>query len=688
MFLSALEIVAKHLYLVVGNNLKIVKMKTVYNIAIYVGFSIFSTLFCYAQEAPGVIAVESGIFVYGGGELPKNGYYLFERKAKKDRKYKEIAKTRVPEKEVEVEKKAAEIATHFKHLIYLNKKDVKRVYEYIQNNKTDDSLYRAEHTPIIAITAGTAFLDINVEKDKTYNYRVTLIKDGNEVFKKELKPLQNTVKTNLPIPKKYSSDIVNDAVFLEWTVENQKDMTLFNVYRAYFGTLDFKKINIKKGYANNENGLNLIAIDDTSEKSSLYKYYIQPVDLYGNVGVASDVISTGKLQAESIVPISSLYAEELNDYKIKLSWKLDKSAIRSNIQVWRSSNYDNGFIKVMNLPPATKEFIDDLPKASENYYYYLVIHGGARQEFKSAKIATMVKTNNEALPAPNYISGKPIIDGCEITWQHDEPYTRGFYVYRASDNTQKFNQISNLILANDSNLYAYKDLDKSLQAGELYQYTVRAENDAYILGKSSDTTHIIPGKKLKILKPQKLKTIYRDSIIELYWDDMTEHSDNILGYKVYRSEGENSPLQVMSNDSLKAYKNYFNDKDIDKGQSYMYQVSTLDMFGQESELSLASVITIPKNSKRAIIPNKPRVYKNFSGITISWNQIASQDISEIKIYRSENSKQTKVIKNVSIREDKYIDTSAKKDILYYYKISFITKDGRESNISRASSIYY
>ena len=159
-------------------------MKTVYQKIAYLGVLFLMLNFCYAQETPGVISVENGIFIYGGGMLPKNGYYLIERKDQKDQKYIEIAKTTVPNKEVELEKLAAETATYFKHLVPLNKKNIKRVYDYIQTNKTDDSLYRAEHTPIIAIAAGTAFLDTNVEKNKAYNYRVTLFNNDRPIYQK------------------------------------------------------------------------------------------------------------------------------------------------------------------------------------------------------------------------------------------------------------------------------------------------------------------------------------------------------------------------------------------------------------------------------------------------------------------------------------------------------------------------
>ena len=647
-------------------------------------------VFGHAQNAAnqGVVVVENGLFVFGNGKIPKNGYYLFERKGASDKKYKEIAKITVPTSVAEVEQRANVAASQFKHLIPLQQKDSKRVFNYLQTNETDDSLYRSDHLPIIAITAGTAFLDTAVEKDKTYRYRITLVRNGKEIFKKELKPIKNTVKTNLPKPKIFSKDIVNQAVFLEWVADQQKGLTLFNVYRAFFGTKDFKKIITKNGYANDKNGLHLIALDTTAEKSSLYKYYIQPVDLYGNAGEISEIITAGKLQAENLVPISSLNVVELEDYKIKLSWKLHKSAIASNIQIWRSDNYDDGYEQITNLPPDTSEYIDHIPQASENYYYYLKINGGTHQEFKSAKIAAMIKNNSNKLPPAKNVEGKPIKEGVEVSWDYDEPYTNGFYVYRSTASAEKFYQISNLIPVNEKRTYTFKDIDKNLKAGAMYRYTLRAENDAYTLGKFSDTIHVISGKKPALESPQQLKTIWRDGVVELYWKDMSETSEYLLGYKVYRKSDPNSSFQLMPNDTLKSYKNYFNDKEVSAGKNYTYKVTAIDLYGSESAASISSTINIPKKNINMNKPSKPTVYKSSNGVVISWNQIASEDIQSIKIYRSEANGWAKIIKTVSINDERYTDTSVKKDSLYYYKISFITKEGKESNTSRETSVYY
>ena len=179
----------------------------------------------------------------------------------------------------------------------------------------------------------------------------------------------------------------------------------------------------------------------------------------------------------------------------------------------------------------------------------------------------------------------------------------------------------------------------------------------------------------------------RDSIVELFWKDLTEIEPNVLGYKIYRQEN-NDNFKVLPNDTLKPYKNYYNDKLVKPGKTYNYQVTALDVFGVESEKSQIVSVTIPVKELHVVMPNKPIVYKNSEGITVSWGQISSEDIDKIKIYRSEGNANSKEFKTVSIAEETFLDNTVKKGNLYYYKISYLLKDGKESHVSNEVSINF
>ena len=300
----------------------------------------------------------------------------------------------------------------------------------------------------------------------------------------------------------------------------------------------------------------------------------------------------------------------------------------------------------------------------------------------------MIKENATELPKPKDVEGKTIKDGIELSWRYDEPYTRGFYVYRATALDEKFNQVSNLIPADGSNTYAYKDLGEHLKAGEMYRYAIRAENDAYLLGKLSDTIHAFPGIKTKIESPKKLSSIFRDSVVELYWEDLTEREPNLLGYKVFRNDGLGGTMHLMPNDTLSSYKNFYNDREIVGGRTYIYHVTAIDFFGTESNRSLSTTITVPVKETNISSPNKPLVFKNSNGVRISWDQQGSDNNTSIKIYRSDPNTATKEITIISIDEYNFLDTSVEKNGLYYYKISFINNEGKESSTSVETSINF
>lgn len=650
-------------------------------------FSLEST--AQSQTKSGAIATQKGVFIYTGGNLDKNGYYKIDRKKIKERKYKEVGKTTIVKSISKAKDRAKEASVAFEQLKELTQKDIECIYNYIQVNKTDESLYRAESLPIIAMVSGTGFLDRTAKKGEAYDYRVTFYINGVEQGQQTLKNVKNSIKTNLPKPTFYKSEVVNDAVFLEWEVSDVEEMAMFNVYRAYFGTNEFKKITTKTGYSKQNDKTRLIVIDTTSEKRSLYKYYIQPVDLYGNVSESFEVITAGKLTTETIAPILFFNVENIEGYRVKLSWKLNKDVIRSNIKVFRSNNFDSGFVEVSDLPASTTEFIDYLPEASENYYYYLILNGGRGQVFTSSKIAAIVKENTNLLPEPREVSGKIENDGIQISWRYDEPNTRGFYIYRASEDTNNFVQISNLIKFNGSESYSYKDKSKNLRGGEMYRYTLRAENDAYTLGKFSDTVYVNSYIKPRINVPQNLNGTLGKNRIELYWKDMREESKTLLGYKVYRFEGEGKSAQLLQNDTLNAAKNFYYDAHIELGKTYTYKVASIDLFGQESELSFEAKVEVSREKDNTVVqPNKPKLYKNSEGVVISWHLVNPNNIKEVKIYRSVENEKTKTLKKVMVAEGSFVDTSVKKGVVYFYSISFINSNKKEGKSSEEVSINY
>lgn len=639
------------------------------------------------KSEPDVAVVTSGILIYCGNTVPNNGYYVIQRKLKSENRYEEIAKTSAPKSKQQLIQRGVEANKHFQHLKPLQEQDYNRIYEYLQSNTKDSTLYRIENLPMTLIAAGTGFLDLAVEKGKTYHYKISYYENDRQLSEISIKPITNTLKTNLPIPKAYSAETLNNEVHITWLINEIKEMVFFNVYRSYFGTDDFKKISVEHRYSSSNKKIHAIAIDTTTEKSSFYKYYIKPVDLRGNEGKRSEIISAGKLKTETLIPITNFKAEELKNHAVKLSWKLDKQMINNNIQVWRSPNYDTDFVQITNLPPNTESFVDKIPEASENYYYYLVVDGSGGQKFTSATIAAMVKTNSTPLPAVFNISAIATNKGSEISWEYDEPFTNGFYVYRSDVKTSSFYQVSNLIKTDKTYRYSYIDTTVISSYIKGYQYFVRPENDGYLLGKASDTVTILSGKKQLPPSPLKVTATLRDSNVEVVWKDMRIASNSILGYKVYRSKN-NQPFKFIQNDTLKASKNYYHDKDITTGQTYTYRITTIDISGQESAFSITTQLSISANNKIAAPPDKPVVFKNSEGIHISWGRIASNLVKEVKVYRGKLNSKHKLIHTSSTQKEHFFDKKLSKGNIYYYQISLVNTSGIETEKSERAFVNF
>ena len=79
--------------------------------------------------------------------------------------------------------------------------------------------------------------------------------------------------------------------------------------------------------------------------------------------------------------------------------------------------------------------------------------------------------------------------------------------------------------------------------------------------------------------------------VQLNWYAPTSATSSIAGYRVYRAPGGATSFQAL-NSSIDQYTS-FTDSTVQSGQSYEYQVKSVDTKGSESAPSNATLITIP-----------------------------------------------------------------------------------------------
>ncbi|MCC7525231.1 MAG: hypothetical protein IT250_10440 [Chitinophagaceae bacterium] len=634
-----------------------------------------------AGEVPVAVPLEKGVWVYFGQQLPKNMQYQVERKKGTSGRFEKIGNTTAPASESEIKSRQLSYGKYFEKLDPLSEKEINRIWQTIQKYNTADSLF-SDNLPVMHLVAGTAYFDATAAKNENYIYKISLAgSDGKIISSRESNPTTSFKKGTLPsisfVEKKYA----DGKLAFTWSVADPMKMAHFNVYRSVFGKEEFKKINIEKGTYTQGSKLMLLGIDTIGTHPAWYEYEIAAVDAYGNEGPLQGSASGGNVQDYYAPPVTHFKAINTGrNHEVKLSWRFENKKYLNGITVMRSALYDSGYKRIATVPLGDTVFTDIIPVSGENYYYYLLLLSADNKPVPTAKVFAAY-TGDQSLPEPpNEIDATPVNKGINVYWKSEEPYSKGFYVYRRDQPNGSFTLVSPLINSGQA-VYSFIDTSGQLQPGGVYQYVVRTINDNNQLSKPSDTVTANPGITKTITSPVNLRYRESDGKITLLWDDMRPWESDLLGYKVYRKSGNGNFIR-MANDSLLAEHNFFEDSTIQAGANYSYAVTLYDISGNESE---KSVIAVSANAET--LPGAPsgiRVSQPGNEVYITWGQIAG-DVNAIKIYRSEPGIAAKLIGTVT-EDDFFTDKNVTKGKLYFYQLSSVNNGNKEGALSEKVSL--
>ncbi len=638
-----------------------------------------------AQEQAGLmpvaVPVTQGVWVYLGNNIPRNMHYQIERSSGESKRFEKLSETKAPSSEQEMKNRQLSFSKFFESLDPVNDKTIHRLWQSIQKYPKADSLF-SNNLPMMHLMVGTAYFDATAKKNENYVYRISLIAaDGKPISTNESNATTQFKKASLPKINFEKCKYAEGKLVLTWSVKEPLGMSHFNVYRTIFGKEEYTKLSLERGVYSENNNLMLLAIDTIGNKPAWYEYKIAAVDAYGNEGPLQASASGSNIEDYYAPPVTGFNAISTNrNHEVKLSWRLEKKKYLNGINVMRSTQFDSGFQRIATLPISDTSFTDIIPLSGENYYYYLSILSANDKPVSSATVFAAYTGDKSVPQAPIEIGATEQPKGIKVYWKSDEPFAKGFYVYRRDNTTVPFVLISPLIASGQS-FYSFSDTSQQLQAGGVYQYIIRTISDNNQLSKSSDTVSANPGI-IKVLNiPTNLRYRENNGIVTILWDDMRNWESNLMGYKVFRKT-DNGAFVRMANDSLKSERNFFEDSNLTSGTSYVYGIKAFDNSGSESEMATISFTSASELS--AGPPAGISVSQSKDNVYITWGQI-SGNIAAVKIYKSEVGQQPRLIATIN-DVDSYTDKNVFKGKLYFYQLSSVSKSNKEGAQSEKFSI--
>ncbi len=661
-------------------------------------------LFCgliTAQQSPkGVVGGgPRGIFVHTGNEIvsPKNPVrnvmeYRIERKKKTENSWNLIADIVSAQSLPEFTGRLSEVMPLVPEPLTSEEVPTKKIWENVGKWRRMDSLKTWGAVLPVRMALGTTYLDTTAEKGVQYEYRVSTIdtlKNTRIIFTSPDISYPQAVR--YPPLRVVEKNPQGDNIGIIWGIGAGKRPTGMDVYRKDGMYTSFKHIYpVRVIFQRRDSAY--YAIRDTSvQLKQIYAYYIVPKDFYGNTGNPSDTIVILSTSFGSIRLPERVRAESLDTLGgLRLRWHLNEPAAVKSLKIFRSDTWEKGYKLIATVAPLDSEYIDQSVQPMIIYYYYLTMTGPLGEESApTAKVIGQYRSADMPLPPVN-LRGEGVKNGVRLQWEVRDTDVNGFYVFRGRGGTDPLAPITPLLPFKEKEMGgSYIDTSRVLVGSITYVYAVKAESKSHVLGGYSETVSVRPLIPTVPLTPMKFTASIDGKQVRLHWLDMKAIDGSITGYYLYRRDGsgtgtKKNEFKKLVDSLLPPAQNYFVDQSVAEGKVYEYAVQSVDFFRGMSSLSATERVEI--QLELPLPPAGVRVEKTADGVLLRWGAVVHPDVVSYKINRSQVGGKGTVVGTVKSDKLEYLDRTTRSGELFFYTVTTVWKNGRESNPSKEIAI--
>jgi fibronectin type 3 domain-containing protein len=640
-----------------------------------------------------------GIYVHCGNEIippPQSNQnapgYRIERKKKTDKSWDRIADIMAPRSLTEFLGRLEEIMPLVPEQLASEEIPSKIIWETVEKWRRMDSLKTWGSVLPVRIALGASYLDTTAEKGVQYEYRVSKIdtlKNVTIMFTSQSISYPQTVQ--YPRLRAVERRSEGNEVRISWGMGAGRRPASVDVYRKDGMNSLFNHSRPIRIIQQRRDSAYFVVRDSSVSQKQMYSYYIVPKDFYGNTGNPSDTVFISSTQFASIRLPESIRARSLDTLGgVRLQWHLNEPGVVKNLKIYRSTTWDKGYTLIATVAPMDSEYIDQSVLPMITYYYYLTMTGPLGEEsLPTVKVIGQYRSSDMPMPPVN-LRGEAVKNGVRLQWEVRDTDVNGFYVYRSKGGTDPLGPITPLIPYKEKEkVSTYLDTSKTLVGSITYIYAVKTESRSHVLGDFSETVSVRPVIPTVPLTPMKFAASIDGKQVRLHWLDMKAIDGAIAGYYLFRRDGagpgsKKAEFKKLVDSLLPSTQNYFVDQSVAEGKIYEYAVQSVDFFKGVSSLSTTERVEI--RLELPLPPTGVRAEKTTDGVLLRWGAVVHPDVVSYKINRSQVGGKASVVGTVKSDKTEFLDRTVRTGELYFFTITTLWKNGRESNPSKEISI--
>jgi fibronectin type 3 domain-containing protein len=364
-------------------------------------------------------------------------------------------------------------------------------------------------------------------------------------------------------------------LLITWSLTSNQTIQSLKLYRSRDFDKDYRVIaNLSPTETSFE--------DKIEVANELYHYYFEVKDIFGNTN--RTIKFKGLYDAQSIPKIPTNLEINASKNGAELKWQ-SADEITRGFYVFRRSGRTNDFIQISSLIPTQRgqaAFTDTTRLDFETTYYYSIKAESDTYD-KSGFSETVtykpaVSKNRNTLKPPFDLNITYRDDKLMLSWENLNAtisQVLGYQVFRRNINEKDAKLLTDKPLSFRQNFYE----DSTFISEGKYQFFVVSTDLQGNFSERSQPVNLDLTNRF-VMTPENLGAEVLVNEIKLKWTGLD--IDRIKNIKIYRAE-EGANFLLIS--TLPKNKQDFNDSNVNKGKTYSYKVSSIDLNNKESDKS-------------------------------------------------------------------------------------------------------
>jgi uncharacterized protein len=549
-----------------------------------------------------------------------------------------------------------------------------------QDNRFSLALLIADFSPHVANGLGLRWVDKEVEKNKSYVYRIISLSNEGLTIPDTTATI---VKTNLDFARPDMPEILYEehdrAVIFRWNRRLADQFYSSYMYeRSVDGGKTFSPVKnlpyVQPAYDQNFDNEDEIILKDSLPENYILYYYriagITPFGDKGNYSPAMPVMGRDLTPPEAPEQVS---AEHIEGTKVLIKWlKPHHETDFAGFLVGRAESLEGPYEPLGNrlLPKTTTQFIDE-SAISWGTNFYMVSAVDTAGNAGLSVPAYVIMTDTIPPAKPQGLSGKIDTTGIvTLQWKLGfEPDLLGYLIYSANAPDHDFSPVSENFVVDSlfTDSISLNTLTKNIY------YKIIAFDKNRNPSEASDILELKKPDFIAPVPPVITDFAVSDTTVWIHWN--LSSSADVIKQIIFRKEHSSDWQELAQLDSLTVT---YLDTIVERLTTYEYALRVMDEDGNLSEMSFPVTARVYDSGIRQAIINLNAIPdENEMAVNLSWSYEESEGVHFV-IYRSVNASGFEMYDQSAGL--KLIDRNLDKGV-YEYAVKAFHKDGGQSPLT-------